>query len=157
MVILAIASAESAAQTSWSKVAVAYNHLYNDVLSAYAGTNIPPQKKAYRLSNFYLKVDDLLGLVDESCSDFAGSGDPNDFINPDYDSKDICLSLNNFYASVKSFHHAFVCNDRSPKKALRMKKLIQRQKQVLFNKKFKQLKCNETPKKSPTEPPTEVN
>ncbi|CAG5104778.1 Oidioi.mRNA.OKI2018_I69.chr1.g1532.t1.cds [Oikopleura dioica] len=71
LVILAIASAESAAQTSWSKVTVAYNQLYNDVLSAYADTNIPPQKKANRLRDFYNKVNDLVGLVDESCTDFA--------------------------------------------------------------------------------------
>ncbi|CAG5104777.1 Oidioi.mRNA.OKI2018_I69.chr1.g1531.t1.cds [Oikopleura dioica] len=71
LVILAIASAESVAQTSWSKVTVAYNQLYNDVLSAYADTNIPPQKKANRLRDFYNKVDDLLGLVDESCTDYA--------------------------------------------------------------------------------------
>ncbi|CAG5104752.1 Oidioi.mRNA.OKI2018_I69.chr1.g1506.t1.cds [Oikopleura dioica] len=72
LVTLAIASAESAAQTSWSKVTVAYNQLYNDVLSAYADTNIPAQKKANRLRDFYNKVDDLVGLVDESCTDFAG-------------------------------------------------------------------------------------
>ena len=139
---MAASSAETTSQTAWNSVDVAFTALKQDVFDAYAGSNIPAQKKANQLQFFFDKVSKLQGLVDESCSDFAGTGDPADFFAPLYDSEDICYSLNMFYASVKSFHTAFACNDADEKKTRKMTRLIQRQRNILFKRKLKQLNCN---------------
>lgn len=162
---MAGASAQSlegrGSETAWTSIESAYNDLYDALLSFYSNTKIPAVKKANRLRDFFNKVSNFPGRADSSCSNFAGSGDPNDFIPPFFDENDICHSINNLLASVMSYHNAFVCMDGvnlttnngwAPHK---MRRLIHRQRAILFKNKFKQLKCDLP--LSPTSAPCETD
>ena len=86
--------------TAWVAIEDAYNSLYDAILAAYSTTNIPGVKKANRLRDFLNKVNNFPSRVSDSCANFAGSGDPNAFVFPNYDENDICHSLNNLISSL---------------------------------------------------------
>ncbi|CAG5111496.1 Oidioi.mRNA.OKI2018_I69.chr2.g5799.t1.cds [Oikopleura dioica] len=155
-------NAQMSANDAWTDVAAAYTDLYDAVHDAYVGTGKKQAvKKANRVGDFYNKVNNFPGRVSASCAEFAGSGDPAAFVPPYYDSEDICHSINNFIASVTSYHDAYVCMDDvdltanngwAPHKMIRT---IQRQRNMLFNRKLKQLQCSLPI--APTPPPCDSN
>ncbi|CAG5102667.1 Oidioi.mRNA.OKI2018_I69.chr1.g412.t1.cds [Oikopleura dioica] len=92
--VIAAAAGLEVADNAWTKVAAAYNEVYDDVFAAYVGRGLPARnsrKKANRLRDFYNKVENFPTRISDSCVDFAGSGDPDAFIPPYYDSEDCNL------------------------------------------------------------------
>ncbi|CAG5099660.1 Oidioi.mRNA.OKI2018_I69.XSR.g16622.t1.cds [Oikopleura dioica] len=89
--VVSAASAVEVANDAWTQVAAAYGDLYDAVYAAYVDRNFRDhnaRKKANRLRDFYNKVENFPGRVSDSCVEFAGSGDPDAFVPPYYDSPD---------------------------------------------------------------------
>lgn len=82
-----------------------------------------------------------------SCTNWAGTGNPDDFTPPDADSSDACLKLESFFNSLSSYHNSFVCMDgwdqqKQPKLApAKMEKLIAKMKHSFFHNKLKKMNC----------------
>jgi len=149
---------------NWNAVTSHFDQLYNALYAKYAefGSAEKQARKAERFTHtmaifyqFELKERTIAG-----CSQFARSGDPDDFIAPVFNADDLCYSLDSFFLSMKSYHDAYACiadvDQAEPTlKHLRphvIENVIRRQRKKLLVKKFPELNCVFTPGHLPTLP-----
>ena len=83
------------------------------------------------------------------CTEFARSGDPDDFVAPVFNADDLCASLDSFFLAMKSYHDAYACIAGIDQTDLELKHLrphvvenmISRQRKILLTQKFSLLDC----------------
>jgi hypothetical protein len=94
------------------------------------------------------------------CTEFARSGDPDDFVAPVFNGADLCASLDSFFLSMKSYHDAYACIAGIDQTDLELKHLrphvvenvIQRQRFKLLTIKLVDLDCTHASGFLPTLP-----
>ena len=67
--------------------------------------------KAAHMQRIFERFAFVFDKTSDSCAEFAGSGNENDFVAPVITDADPCGSVTSFMSSLSSFWNAFACLD----------------------------------------------
>jgi len=138
---------------NWAAVTSQYESLYLAIYNKY-GEFGNPEKQARKSERFTRTMRkfyqfELKERTIAGCTEFARSGDPDDFVAPVFDANDICGSMDSFFMAVKSYHDSYACIAGQDPRDLTTKHLrphvienvIQRQRFKLFTLGLQDLGC----------------
>jgi len=149
---------------NWNAVTAMYDQLYLAIYNKYGefGNEEKQARKSARftrtMAKFYqfeLKERTITG-----CTEFARTGEPDDFVAPVFNADDLCASLDSFFLAMKSYHDAYACIAGIDQTDLDLKHLrphvvenvIQRQRFKLLTLKLVDLDCTHASGFLPTLP-----
>ena len=132
---------------AWGQIEAAATDLatvVNDFYAALPGlgaNSVLASKKVARFNDFFAKMQKLNNFSSaDACTYPAGSNDPSTFVSP-VDSADGCEELQGLFASLASFLDSYVCMPNADYKPIKLTRLIQRQRRLIFTRKLKQMSC----------------